>query len=336
MLFLYRIIDIAAPLYRTCPVKLSAVDRHLFIFISYEAAGKFQFHADVAVFPIKRIIPACILHAPAVPAHILKPAGQRQAVEQLSAEAGQLCLFLFLFRRAVDCPLHLFNGLYHLIIRKLLLPCSQALFLQFDGMHKADGPCLRQLIYFLIHGIKASVFHIAEGGLQCFVLIDAPDQSDGKLMHDRIFYKQFLPLRHLPQAFCTHGLFQPKLLVGNHRLQLLLQEPVSVACRLCLLRFVLFAGCRQILKPFPVPVIDLQLQRRRQKHLKFSGPVVKDLLHLLIKSQIRYNAVLQLRLCDAKLIRRTGQGVSRSRFHLTEFEFSGDLVYQKKCGRAAV
>ena len=47
------VIDIASSLYGACPVELSAIDRHFFIFISDIAAGKFQFHAYLTIFPVK-------------------------------------------------------------------------------------------------------------------------------------------------------------------------------------------------------------------------------------------------------------------------------------------
>ncbi len=78
-----------------------------------------------------------------------------------------------------------------------------------------------KFILLLVCCIKASVLHVTEGILQTAVLIDAPDQGNGKLMHNRVFDEQLRPARRTPLASCHERLLQAQLLVGYHGFKLL-------------------------------------------------------------------------------------------------------------------
>ena len=130
-------------------------------------------------------------------------------------------------------------------------------------MNQTYHALLRKLVFLLVHGIKASVLHIAKGHFKCAVLINPPDKAGGKLVHNGIFHKKRFPFFHLPHPFCAKRLFQTNLLIGRHRFQLLFQKPELRAGGLRLYGIVLLSGRREIFQSFFIFIIDLQLQRRR-------------------------------------------------------------------------
>ncbi len=188
----------------------------------------------------------------------------------------------------------------------------------------------RQLKLVLILSVERAVLQIPESGHQLPVLIDAPNQPGGELVHDGVLHEQVLPGRHAPLPPGGQRHLQAHLLAGDRGFHLLLHLLEFLVGSGRLLLIVPLAGGGQVLQLLAVLVEDLYLQGRGDGHGEFPLAVIEHAFHILIEAHIRHNPVRQFLRGDVQLGSRKLQGFPSRSLNLLELEFAGNPVYNQE------
>ena len=202
-------------------------------------------------------------------------------------------------------------------------------------MGQADAGVVGQLILLFIHGGEGAVLHVAEGGLEPALLIYAPDQAHGELVHNGVVDKQGPPAVAGPAAQYGKGFLQPGLLGGGGGADLLLHGLEVAVGGGGLGRVVGLAGDGQGFEGLAAVAGDLQLQGGGQPHGKGAGAIVKDPLAVGGEAQGGHHPVGQLLQGNAQLLGGVLQGGPGGGLHLAELELAGDTVHRQQGGGIA-
>ena len=225
----------------------------------------------------------------------------------------------------MDRPVQLLDGLFDLVVLQLLLPAFQSLFIQLHGMGQADLRVFREVKFVLVHGVEAAVLHVAEGVRELSVLVNAPDEAHGKLVHNGIVHEQSLPPVRIPATQDRKSSFQSCPLGGDRGLDLLFHG-LEILVSIGGLGIVGLAGGGHIFDGLALIVGDLKLQRCDEPNGEAALAVVEGPLAVLSEAQVRHDAVRQLLGGDAKLRSGIFQSLGGGGLDLTEFELPADGI----------